>query len=175
MSIDPPVNLDQEDPEAGCVSHTKSHFEHAEEVEDLVNRILGPEVETSNDALQRLNEIVSKKRKLSAGGNYMPQSRPNGFRNLRQFDVYQEQSHLLDPYLEKLVVKVVAKLREHVDLWSSNQTSLQLCHILFRYLYLLTKTRGYKTVGEYDIMVVISSALLTSIYSFLQSNSCHTK
>ncbi|KAL1931108.1 hypothetical protein VTP01DRAFT_10245 [Rhizomucor pusillus] len=103
------------DPETGCVSQTRSHFEHAQEAENLVSRL------TTNDApsaFQRLCEIL---------------------------DMYQEQSHLLDPFLEKLIDPVVAELRERIRA-QGNQLDV---HILFQYMYMLTKTRGYKTIVKF--------------------------
>lgn len=58
--------------------------------------------------------------------------------------MYQEQSHLLDPFLEKLIDPVVAELRERIRA-QGNQLDV---HILFQYMYMLTKTRGYKTIGK---------------------------
>lgn len=60
--------------------------------------------------------------------------------------MYQEQSHLLDPHLETCVEPAVQKLREAIEAHQHEQS-----HVVFRYLYLLTKTRGYKTIGRFSI------------------------
>ncbi|GAA5802597.1 hypothetical protein HPULCUR_008067 [Helicostylum pulchrum] len=57
-------------------------------------------------------------------------------------DYYQEQSHLLDPSLETMIEPVMKRLRKDID---QGQTDLTL--VLFRFLYFLTKTRGFKTIG----------------------------
>ncbi|KAI9499220.1 tubulin folding cofactor D C terminal-domain-containing protein [Zychaea mexicana] len=108
--------------EGDIVSHTKSHFDHANEITELLNILLtGTDADKGAKIIKRLSEIL---------------------------DMYQEQSHLMDPYLENLVGPVIVKLREYVERpqdFSPNSTG----HLLFRYLYLVTKTRGYKTVVKF--------------------------
>ncbi|KAI8140356.1 tubulin folding cofactor D C terminal-domain-containing protein [Fennellomyces sp. T-0311] len=104
------------------VAHTKSHFDHADEIQELLNILAtGTDVDTGAKTIKRLSEIL---------------------------DMYQEQSHLLDPYLENLVGPVVVKLREYVE-HPKEYTASSSGHLLFRYLYLVTKTRGYKTVVKF--------------------------
>lgn len=60
--LPPIVSLMDADPETGCVSQTRSHFEHAQEAENLVSRL------TTNDApsaFQRLCEIVRSRPEIS--------------------------------------------------------------------------------------------------------------
>lgn len=52
---------------------------------------------------------------------------------------YQEQPHLLDPHLETLLSSLVEMARSHSP---SSRTSQQT----FRYLWLITKVRGHKTI-----------------------------
>ncbi|KAI9247117.1 armadillo-type protein [Helicostylum pulchrum] len=59
-------------------------------------------------------------------------------------DYYQEQSHLLDPSLETMIEPVMKRLRKDID---QGQTDLTL--VLFRFLYFLTKTRGFKTIVKF--------------------------
>ncbi|KAI9310691.1 armadillo-type protein [Dichotomocladium elegans] len=98
---------------------TKSHFEHAEEALGLITAL---NTTDGIKALGRLSEIL---------------------------DMYQEQSHLLDPYLEAMVGPVVSQLRTIVVKENAGQDIHHNCHLLFRYLYLLTKTRGYKTIVKF--------------------------
>ena len=52
---------------------------------------------------------------------------------------YQEQPELLDPHLERIVIPMIAQLREgHLD--------TEARHGVFRLLYIVTKVRGYKAV-----------------------------
>lgn len=62
-----------------------------------------------------------------------------------KLDQYQEQSHLLDPYLESMVTPCMQRLR---DLVQQRPIVPEQAQVLFRFLYLLTKTRGYKTIGK---------------------------
>ncbi|KAI7861698.1 tubulin folding cofactor D C terminal-domain-containing protein [Spinellus fusiger] len=111
--------------EQECIYQTRAHFEHIELVTQWVN-ILVSNDHTSGEqtkALKSLSEV---------------------------FDLYQEQAHLLDHHLETLIEPVIAKLRIEIDTWGQThqQVSTQT-YLLFRYLYLLTKTRGYKTIVKF--------------------------
>jgi hypothetical protein len=66
--------------------------------------------------------------------------------DLCKLDQYQEQSHLLDPYLEGMVTPCMVRLR---DLIQQRPIVPEQTQVLFRFLYLLTKTRGYKTIGKW--------------------------
>eukprot|EP00833_Pecoramyces_ruminatium_P011031 jgi/Orpsp1_1/1185063/evm.model.c7180000092191.1 len=72
---------------------------------------------------------------------------------LRNFILpYLEQPYLLDPYLEKLILPVIEKLRTDIKIifQSDNQVELlnnyQNRNYLYQYLYLLANVRGYKTI-----------------------------
>ncbi|KAF7732752.1 hypothetical protein EC973_000024 [Apophysomyces ossiformis] len=103
--------------EEECIQ-AKSHFEHLDEVNDLLQQLLR-EGDNCAPSLKRLNEI---------------------------FDLYQQQSQLLDSYLESLVEPVITALRADVELREKRPARTLF---LFRYLYLLTKTRGYKTIVKF--------------------------
>ncbi|XP_071813950.1 tubulin-specific chaperone D-like [Apostichopus japonicus] len=57
----------------------------------------------------------------------------------RIVDEYQEQPHLMDPYMEEMLVRIlnIARRRDHDP---------ALSHLAFKFMYLLTKARGLKTV-----------------------------
>ncbi|KAJ3937144.1 MAG: TBCD protein [Lentinula lateritia] len=64
-------------------------------------------------------------------------------------DEYQEQSYLLDPYLEKLVTPVVERLRSHAKEFLSDRSHRGSDFRMWRLsmlLYSYTKCRGYKTI-----------------------------
>ncbi|KAG0714956.1 Tubulin-specific chaperone D [Chionoecetes opilio] len=62
------------------------------------------------------------------------------FEDLKKIlDYYQEQPHLLDPHLEELLTRLVEIVRSHPP---SSPTTLQA----FKYLWLITKVRGYKLI-----------------------------
>ncbi|KAG0166735.1 hypothetical protein DFQ28_006283 [Apophysomyces sp. BC1034] len=103
--------------EDDCIQN-KSHFEHLDEVKGLLENLLQDQ-DTASPSLKRLNDI---------------------------FDLYQQQSQLLDPYLELMVQPAIAALRQDVESRGNVPTRTLL---LFRYLYLLTKTRGYKTIVKF--------------------------
>ncbi|KAF7234368.1 hypothetical protein EG68_11914 [Paragonimus skrjabini miyazakii] len=57
----------------------------------------------------------------------------------RVFNFYQEQPHLLDPYLERLISECLTVVHASVE-------KPKAFHFAFRVLYLMVKTRGYKSV-----------------------------
>ncbi|XP_022185409.2 tubulin-specific chaperone D [Nilaparvata lugens] len=68
---------------------------------------------------------------------------------------YKEQPHLLDPYLDQM-------LGEILDLVKETNTSMELRHRLFKYLFVIVNVRGYKVVVRHlphevsDLEVVLS-------------------
>ncbi|CAH1795099.1 unnamed protein product, partial [Owenia fusiformis] len=54
-------------------------------------------------------------------------------------DKYQEQPHLLDPHLEYILNQLLSIAR-------ADSSPPALMHQAFKYLYLITKTRGYKVI-----------------------------
>lgn len=67
-----------------------------------------------------------------------------------QFNSYQEQSYLWDPYLEALVTPVVEKLKTHAKEFVQNPRSVAGARLerLVSLLYLFVKFRGYKTISS---------------------------
>ncbi|KDQ62420.1 hypothetical protein JAAARDRAFT_189747 [Jaapia argillacea MUCL 33604] len=64
-------------------------------------------------------------------------------------DEYQEQSYLLDPFLERLIPPIVDKLRTHAACHTSNptqHTSLKRLRHIPDLLHNYIKCRGYKTI-----------------------------
>ncbi|CAH8582722.1 unnamed protein product [Schistosoma turkestanicum] len=55
------------------------------------------------------------------------------------FNQYQEQPHLLDPYLGKMISACL-------DVVYRSSSDPEVFHFAFRILYLMTKTRGYKAI-----------------------------
>ncbi|XP_070340005.1 tubulin-specific chaperone D isoform X5 [Equus asinus] len=53
-------------------------------------------------------------------------------------DKYQEQPHLLDPHLEWMMNLLL-------DIVQDKTSSADLVHLAFKFLYIITKVRGYKT------------------------------
>ncbi|KAH9480301.1 Tubulin-specific chaperone D [Psilocybe cubensis] len=67
-------------------------------------------------------------------------------------DEYQEQSYLLDPYLEQLVAPVVETLKEYVKISISNKSDrsdIWHAHRTANVLYCYVKFRGYKTIVRF--------------------------
>ncbi|KZT19455.1 TBCD protein [Neolentinus lepideus HHB14362 ss-1] len=66
-------------------------------------------------------------------------------------DEYQEQSYLLDPFLESLVTPAAEKLRSHArQCVSTNSSTACISRVgrIATLLYLYTKFRGYKTITK---------------------------
>ncbi|KAI7897840.1 armadillo-type protein [Cokeromyces recurvatus] len=110
---------DQLDLEQICSSQ-RSHFEHKDEFMNLVAIITSESPEQEiTNALHRIRDIL---------------------------DLYQEQPHLLDHTLEDMIQPVMISLRKKMDAPDElNQNII----MLYRFLYLLTKTRGYKTIIKF--------------------------
>ncbi|XP_046352911.2 tubulin-specific chaperone D-like [Haliotis rufescens] len=54
-------------------------------------------------------------------------------------DSYQEQPHLIDPHLESLLLQLLNQAR-------NPDTPVPVVHLAFKYIYLITKMRGFKIV-----------------------------
>jgi hypothetical protein len=54
---------------------------------------------------------------------------------------YQEQPHLLDSHLDSILSKLISIVR--------NGESVELSHAAFKYVYVITKVRGYKVVVKH--------------------------
>ncbi|KAG2210327.1 hypothetical protein INT47_003312 [Mucor saturninus] len=111
--------MDTDDQDHVCASQL-SHFEHRDEFMQCLKVIIQEEP-IVKEATQALDRLTTI------------------------LDYYQEQSHLLDPSLESMIEPVMARLRQAVDKDVKPETTL----ILFRFLYFLTKTRGFKTIVKF--------------------------
>ncbi|PHZ15957.1 ARM repeat-containing protein [Rhizopus microsporus ATCC 52813] len=113
--------------EEKCI-YQKSHFEDKEDFMANLEIIIQNKASTQDcsKALVRLGDVL---------------------------DLYQEQPHLLDPFLESFIQPVMQTLRENIDSWlqenGANKGVPEDTIRLFRFLYLLTKTRGYKTIVKF--------------------------
>ncbi|KAG2190201.1 hypothetical protein INT46_006400 [Mucor plumbeus] len=136
---------EQIDQEHVCASQ-RSHFEHKDQVLNFVNTITQAE-SNGKEAAKALSQLSSI------------------------LDSYQEQSHLLDPTLEIMIEPVMTRLREDVD--RNNNDLSENTMVLFRFLYLLTKTRGFKTIVKFMSHEVTD---LEPVYEFLNKiNSENSK
>ena len=71
--------------------------------------------------------------------------------NARKLDEYQEQSYLLDPFLEQLVTPVINHLKSHAKSYVSSTTrSISSVRVdrLSGLLYQYIKSRGHKTISQ---------------------------
>ncbi|VDL62626.1 unnamed protein product [Hymenolepis diminuta] len=55
------------------------------------------------------------------------------------FGWYQEQPHLLDPYLPEMLGKCISIINENME-------NPKMYHFIFKIIHLMTKTRGYKSL-----------------------------
>lgn len=55
---------------------------------------------------------------------------------------YYEQPHLLDPYLDKILAKFLALIKD-------KESPMELKHATFNYMYQIIRVRGYKVVVRY--------------------------
>lgn len=70
---------------------------------------------------------------------------------------YQEQSYLLDPFLEQLVVPVVECFKNHTKVAISTTGPLPVRRIqrLSLLLYQYIMCRGYKTIGQSPVTPLV--------------------
>ena len=59
-------------------------------------------------------------------------------------DSYQEQPHLIDPYLQEIFEKLIDKIK-----YALKENKEELIDEVFKYMYTLTKMRGFKTVVQF--------------------------
>ncbi|KAI9485376.1 MAG: armadillo-type protein [Benjaminiella poitrasii] len=118
------MDEDQIDHEQFCSSQ-RSHFVHKNEFMSLVEIMTcnEPQVKDVTDALVRITDIL---------------------------DLYQEQPHLLDHTLENMVQPAMKRLREIIETNTNTKAHPdEITVLLFRFVYLLTKTRGFKTIVKF--------------------------
>ena len=60
-------------------------------------------------------------------------------------DTYQEMPHLIDPYLADIFDKLVALVKVNLQ----KPENLELIHESFKFMYCLTKMRGYKKIVQF--------------------------
>jgi hypothetical protein len=70
---------------------------------------------------------------------------------------YQEQPHLLDPYLDNILDKLIGIVRY-------GDSSIELKHASFKYLYIVMKVRGYKVVVRHlphEVRLILCCKVVT--------------
>jgi len=60
-------------------------------------------------------------------------------------DEYQEQPHLIDPFLTEIFDTLIAYIQQNVN----KPENVQLIHESFKYMYHVTKMRGYKKIVQH--------------------------
>ncbi|PWN52231.1 ARM repeat-containing protein [Violaceomyces palustris] len=134
-------------------------FERAEEYLDLLSKLIPTPSQASHPDASSSSSSVT----LSAPPDKSVQE--ECLMSLTKIlDEYQEQSYLLDPYLESIILPPLAVLQAHVraraaaDSPLSNSSPAKTCvregdglyiQTLCRLLYLYTKVRGYKAVMSF--------------------------
>ncbi|KAI9308157.1 tubulin folding cofactor D C terminal-domain-containing protein [Cunninghamella echinulata] len=126
--------------EEDCITQTRSHFEQADQTISLVQELCNGSTD-EDENLKQLTTIL---------------------------DQYQEQAHLLDPYLERLVEPIMLCLRDKIQ---QRPIQAEKTHGLFKYLYHLTKTRGYKTVVKFMSHEVTDLEMVFDFLSNLDSSN----
>lgn len=110
-------------------------FRHGEQVDELIEKV------------NSLNEAVSPS-ESSSGGIAGREEEVLHEKFIAIMDMYQEQPHLLDPHLNSMMDKLLAivetALKEQ-ELAQSQASSSKL-HMSFKFLYQLTKVRGFKVM-----------------------------
>jgi hypothetical protein len=77
-------------------------------------------------------------------------------------NTYQEQPHLLDSHLDSILNNLISIVR--------NAESVELKHAAFKYIYVMTKVRGYKVVVTHlphEVRLVLRYVVLLFLLTFL--------
>lgn len=89
-----------------------------------------------------LNEVIAMINNLAQDSLTKPEKSYEIFSEI--VGRYQEQPHLLDPHLPKLIDLLLEIVRQ-----SNGSNSIALFHAAFKYLYQLTKVRTYKVLVKF--------------------------
>ncbi|ORY54682.1 ARM repeat-containing protein, partial [Neocallimastix californiae] len=110
-----------------------------------------------NKTLELINQLINSY-SIEKGNSYNNEEATvkTIISQLRMFILpYLEQPYLLDPYLEKLILPVIEKLRTDIRIIFQSDNQVELLknyknrNYLYQYLYLLTNVRGYKTILKF--------------------------
>ncbi|SPO20011.1 related to Tubulin-folding cofactor D [Ustilago trichophora] len=117
-------------------------FERADEYLSLLSRLVPPSAGSSSSIASTSVTAISPEDALST--------------LISILDEYQDQSNLLDPYLERIVSPPVEALQRHVRslalsdrINTSDHLSSDSVTRLSKLVYAYTKVRGYKTIVHY--------------------------
>lgn len=100
-------------------SNNLEHFTELNEVIAMINNLAQDSLDKPEKSYEIFSEIVGR---------------------------YQEQPHLLDPHLPKLIDLLLTIIRQHSNV---DNCSAGLFHAAFKYLYQLTKVRTYKVLVKF--------------------------
>ncbi|RMZ99377.1 tubulin-specific chaperone D [Brachionus plicatilis] len=116
-------NSDLDDDES-CCTNKKTHFYEFKE-HDQVKKLL-------DNLPENIKELRSRERSFEQ------------FRFI--CDTYQEQPHLIDPFLSDIVDKIINTIKQEIQ--NENPCKL-LIDQAFKYMHSLAKMRGYKRIVQY--------------------------
>lgn len=80
-------------------------------------------------------------------------------------NLYREQPHLLDPHLDSILNKLISIVR-------NGESSIELKHATFKYLYTIMNVRSYKVVIRHlphEVRLVLCYVILLFVLTFLLS------
>ena len=123
------------------MSATKMSVEVAEEAVDAIG--LGCSKETFTEYVE-VEKLIEDSVAISVTSNLkdLRAIEVNWQRFSFILDQYQEQPHLIDPHLETILGKITVIVRNEA-------LTADTKHIAFRYLYFISKVRGYKVIARH--------------------------
>lgn len=138
------------------------------------------------DFFEALDRFVSQTSVDANTNNIDPRSEPLGTLS-KILDLYQEQPYLLDPYLERIILPVVSNFRGCIEHLQSDATLTdsqvpqanplsgvnEHLKSISRFLYFLTKVRGYKTVVRFFPHEIDDLSLVLATFSFTLERPLH--
>lgn len=94
--------------------------------------------------IKKINQLVDNLNELKDNDQQSLLKSEIIFQNFSTIlDQYQEQPHLIDPFLKDLINKLLNLIKRE-----DNLNTLAF-HTTFKYLYHLTKVRGFKVITRY--------------------------
>jgi hypothetical protein len=93
-------------------------------------------------------------------------------------DTYQEQPHLIDPFLNEIFDKLIKTIKENMGDGTASASSKQndaIVNECFKYMHCLTKMRGFKKIVQYlpheindfePVLALLARQDLTDVYSW---------
>lgn len=121
------TKIQENDDDESCCTSKTTHFYEFKEYETFMNLI--------KNLPQNVKDLRNKEK------------------SFEQFlficDTYQEQPHLIDPFLSEIIDKIIERVKSCIRVQEPTQETNDLINESFKYMHSLAKMRGYKKIVQY--------------------------